>query len=92
MFYCMLFCFKYQTKLEKGDYTIRLQVRHEKKEMLEKLKDVPLLLHQKLALAMTLDTYDSHAQALIGGKKFTSTMMLPGQRCAVYVAPLADDR
>jgi tripeptidyl-peptidase-2 len=79
-------------KLEKGDYTIKLQVRHEKKELLDKVKDMPLLLRHKLALALTLDTYDSYAQALVGGKKFAACTLAHGQRCAVYVVPLPEDK
>lgn len=89
MFICVL---QYPIKLEKGDYTIRLQVRHDKKELLDKVKDMPLLLRHKLSTALTLDAYDSHAQALVNGKKFMSRMMLPGQRLAVYLATLPDEK
>jgi hypothetical protein len=67
-------------------------VRHDKKELLDKVKDMPLLLRHKLTAALTLDAYDSHAQALINGKKFMSRMMLPGQRLAVYLATLSDEK
>ncbi|KAJ8930438.1 hypothetical protein NQ314_016765 [Rhamnusium bicolor] len=57
---------KYSIKLEKGDYSIRLQVRHDKKDYLEKINEAPLLLHQKLSSNIPMDLYLSYSQALIG--------------------------
>ena len=69
-----------------------LQVRHEKKELLEKLKDLPLLVKHKLGSSISLDVYSSHAQAMIGGKKFPPTNVGVGNRVPVYITPLADDK
>ena len=33
-----LHMYQYTAKLEKGDYTLRLHVRHEKKDLLEKVQ------------------------------------------------------
>ena len=84
--------YNYSVKLEKGEYVLRLQVRHEKTELLERLKDMPVLIHHKLASNVTLDTYASHAQALVSGKKFGSQNLQRGTVCPIFVAPLADDK
>ncbi|XP_060515966.1 tripeptidyl-peptidase 2 [Cylas formicarius] len=82
---------KYTIKLEKGDYVIRLQVRHDKKEYLEKINEAPLLLQQKLASSITMDVYLSYSQALIGGKKAGVTHNSnPYTNVPLYIAPLAD--
>uniref|UniRef100_A0A2R5LKX2 Tripeptidyl-peptidase 2 n=1 Tax=Ornithodoros turicata TaxID=34597 RepID=A0A2R5LKX2_9ACAR len=78
---------RYNAKLEKGDYTIRLHVRHEQRALLERLSEMPLHVSQKLSSAINLDVYGSHAQALIGGKKFASTTAHPGACVPVYVTP-----
>lgn len=80
-------------KLEKGDYTIRLQVRHERKELLEKVNDTALLIQHKLSSNLALDVYDHYNQAVIGGKKST-TVHLNGAtkpKC-FYVAALANEK
>ncbi|VEN44644.1 unnamed protein product [Callosobruchus maculatus] len=84
---------KYLVKLEKGDYSIRLQVRHDKKEYLEKVNEAPLLLNQKLNTTITLDTYLSYSQALIGGKKTGVTCNSnPYASIPFYIAPLSSDK
>lgn len=79
-------------KLEKGDYTIRLQVRHEKKDCLEKVSEASLLVNYKLASTLTLDVYKSFNQAVIAGKKITSAQLLSGTHRPLYVAPVNNDR
>ncbi|XP_064215541.1 tripeptidyl-peptidase 2 isoform X1 [Tribolium castaneum] len=83
---------KYSIKLEKGDYVIRLHVRHEKKEYLDKLTEVPLLLQQKLSNAITLDVYSSYSQAAIAGKKSNVSHGLHSTVMPFYIAPLPADK
>ena len=40
---------KYSCKLDKGDYILRLHVRHEKTEFLERLTELPVTLYFKLS-------------------------------------------
>ena len=54
---------KWAAKLEKGDYTCRVHVRHERREALEKLQDLSLLVSSKLPSAVTPDVYSSFTQA-----------------------------
>jgi tripeptidyl-peptidase-2 len=79
-------------KLEKGDYTIRVQVRHEKREQLERIKDIPMLIHHKLASPLSLDVYSSHQNALVGGKKFAAKGLSKDVIMPVYVAALPEDK
>nr|XP_023026432.1 tripeptidyl-peptidase 2-like [Leptinotarsa decemlineata] len=84
---------KYCIKLEKGDYSIKLQVRHDRKENLEKINEAPLLLSQKLNNSITMDVYLSYSQALIGGKKVGITNNSnPSVAIPLYIAPLASDK
>ncbi|XP_015173140.1 PREDICTED: tripeptidyl-peptidase 2 isoform X4 [Polistes dominula] len=78
-------------KLEKGDYTIKMHVRHEKKELLDRLTEMPLLLSQKLNNPITLDVYASQTQALIGGKKMVAASIPPGHIFPLYVAPISNE-
>ncbi|XP_050519115.1 tripeptidyl-peptidase 2 [Diabrotica virgifera virgifera] len=84
---------KYSVKLEKGDYTIRLQVRHDKRDYLEKLNDAPVLLVQKLSSQIGMDVYLSYTQALLCGKKAGVTNNSnPYIPIPLYIAPLSPDK
>ncbi|KAK6617784.1 hypothetical protein RUM43_014012 [Polyplax serrata] len=84
---------KYSVKVEKGDYTLKMHVRHEKKDLLEKLSELPLLLSQKMLSPVTLDVYASQSQALIHGKKMNGAVIPPGGYVLpIYVAPINSDR
>lgn len=80
-------------KVEKGDYVLKLHVRHEKKDILEKLSDLPLLIAQKLSNTINMDVYASQSEAMICGKKI-SRAILPGsdQMTPVYIGPLASEK
>ncbi|XP_053683189.1 tripeptidyl-peptidase 2 [Sabethes cyaneus] len=79
-------------KLEKGDYTIRLQVRHDKKELLEKVAEANLLANIKLANTLSVDVYKSYNQAIVNGKKMVTYIFYPGVTHPVYLAPISSDR
>ncbi|CAN8022247.1 unnamed protein product [Ixodes persulcatus] len=83
---------RYSTKLEKGEYVVRLQVRHEQRPLLERLSDLPLHLSQKMASGVALDVYRGHAQALVGGKKFAVVTARPGSRLPVFLTPCPCDK
>lgn len=78
-------------KMEKGDYTLKMHVRHEKKDLLERLTDMTILLSQKLSSPINLDVYAHQSQAIIGGKKMVTASVPPGHIIPVYVAPIANE-
>lgn len=71
---------------------IRMQIRDDKKDYLDKLLDIPMLLNQKLSTAITLDVYNSHSQAVIGGKKAAVGHALHSVTVPLYIAPLSADK
>ena len=42
------YCSKYSVKLDKGEYTIRLHIRHERSDLLEKFLELPMTIIIKL--------------------------------------------
>ncbi|XP_071949542.1 tripeptidyl-peptidase 2-like isoform X2 [Antedon mediterranea] len=83
---------QYTLKLEKGDYTLRFQVRHEKKEMLEKIKDMVMLIDQKLSTSFTIDMFPSVLSALNGKNKFNTMNLMAGNSVPIFIPPIPDDR
>lgn len=80
---------KYPAKVDKGDYTIRLHVRCEKRDLLDKLSDLPMSLSSKLSSSVGMDIYSSFAQASTFGKKISSFTLSKGATQPIYIAPLS---
>ena len=72
-------------------FFITLQVRHDNKDQLEKIKDTVVLIEQKMSSAVTLDTHSSRL-ASMKATKFSSCTRAVGSSCPVYIMPLADDK
>ena len=81
------------TQVGKDEYTLRAHVRHEKREVLEKMMDLPLALGVKLSSAVSLDYYTSFAQASTGGKKASSLTLHPNKTLPIFItAPSWNDK
>lgn len=80
-------------KLDKGDYTIKMQIRHERRELLEKIVDIPIQLVQKLQNQISLDVYNSQHQATIFGKKSSSLVITPNSEVVTLsIGSLPNDK
>nr|NP_001286377.1 Tripeptidyl-peptidase II, isoform E [Drosophila melanogaster]AHN56175.1 Tripeptidyl-peptidase II, isoform E [Drosophila melanogaster] len=79
------------TKLDKGEYTIRLQVRHEKRDLLEKISEANLVASFKLTSPLTLDFYENYNQCIVGGRKYVSSPLRLSTR-VLYIAPITQER
>lgn len=82
----------YSTKVEKGDYTLKLQIRHEDRSLLEKLTDAAILITLKLVTSPALDIYDKHPNAIVNGKKIGTLSLTPGSTTPIFLAPIPNDR
>lgn len=80
------------TKLSKGDYVIRLQVRHEKKDLLEKINEAILLATFKLSTPINLDIYPSYRAAVLNERKLNPCNVGSGKIFPIYVAPLPNEK
>lgn len=63
--------------MDKGDYTIKMNIRHDRRELLDKIADLPIQLVQKLQNHLSVDVYTSHYQATIFGKKLSNFLITP---------------
>jgi len=85
--------FQYPVKLEKGDHSVQVQIRHQSEKVLARFKDTPLVAKIKLASAITPDPYSTLNDAILGeGKKFGKTGIRAGQIVPVYFSPILDDK
>ncbi|KAM3958606.1 tripeptidyl-peptidase II [Aphomia sociella] len=83
---------KYSVKLEKGEYVVRVGVRHDSRALLERLQELPVLLQQRLPQPISLDVYCSQLQAITGGKKFVSASLSSGNVMPLYITALPSDK
>ncbi|KAK3699411.1 hypothetical protein QZH41_018570 [Actinostola sp. cb2023] len=82
---------RYSTKIEKGDYVIKYQIRHDNKDQLEKLKDMLILVESKLTPTLPLDVHPSLLSSMTGGK-FNGVTIHKGRRLPIFISPLSDDK
>ncbi|XP_052784723.1 tripeptidyl-peptidase 2-like [Mya arenaria] len=83
---------QYNVKLDKGDYTVLFQIRHDKKSTLERVKSAVLLMNYKLSSPLTFDLYGTWQGALSGGKKINSLSLKRMDLISVFTAVIPDDK
>uniref|UniRef100_UPI00358EC262 tripeptidyl-peptidase 2 isoform X3 n=1 Tax=Myxine glutinosa TaxID=7769 RepID=UPI00358EC262 len=84
--------FLYTLKLDKGEYTVKLQIRHDVPAELERLQELPFNVSHKLSTALSLELYSSHAQALLAKIKFGSIQLSAGNSQTLFITALHDDK
>ncbi|CAG2104207.1 unnamed protein product [Medioppia subpectinata] len=81
---------RHSAKLEKGEYTVRLQIRHELVAQLDKLSDLSINVHQKLTPGASLSLYETYKNAITDGKKFNTHVLRPNCHKPVFVAAMTE--
>ena len=69
-----------------------LQIKHEQKSQLEKIKDTPLVVEMALPSSLTLDVYGCLKEALSCGSKLSSLKMKPGELQPLYIMAAPEDK
>ncbi|CAG2111388.1 unnamed protein product, partial [Medioppia subpectinata] len=80
----------YWVNLEKGEYTVRMQIRHELVAQLDKLSDLSINVHQKLTPGASLSLYETYKNAITDGKKFNTHVLRPNCQKPVFVAAMTE--
>ena len=65
--------------LKKGDYVIRLQLRHDDAVLLDKMKDLPVVVERKLKEAVSVPVYATNRDAVKGSKPVKERALHPGR-------------
>lgn len=79
-------------KINKGKYTVRLQVRHEKVAVLESLVDMPMHLQRTLKSAISLTFYKTQSDTLVGADKMKGRAVSIGGQVSMYIKEMNADQ
>ena len=75
-----------EVKAKKGTVAIQLQVRHDRAELLETLKDLPIWIERKISQAIPLSVYNTHGAIMVGKDTMRKRTLRKGTCAAVIFA------
>ena len=81
---------EYPVTLPNGKYSLRLSIRHDQRDSLEKLKTHPIRIDFALSKDVTFQVYPSLHAALSHGTKYSGGVSSTGSRTVVYISPPTD--
>ncbi|CAL9008689.1 unnamed protein product [Prunus brigantina] len=81
-------------KLPKGEYNLRLYLRHDNVQYLEKLKQLVLFIERKLEEkdVIRLSFFSQPDGSLMGNGSYRSSVLVPGKKEAIYLGPPSKDK
>ena len=75
-----------------GDYTLKLYIRHEKIEEVEKLKNLVVYLRQRVFILLFTDhIFKSYASLLEDEETESSVTVVKGQSCSIFLKCIPGD-
>jgi len=78
--------------LEKGDYDLHLQIRHDSVSLLEKRKTMMVFLEKPLGSDIALSFYPTMAAAVTGGSAYSKSKLARGKVAMVFAGATPDDK
>lgn len=80
--------------LKKGNYTIRIMLRHDESAILEKLKTLTVVAERSLGdNAVTVPVYGSASDSLLGANAVSKDRSLyPNEKVALFLGPVSEDK
>lgn len=85
--------YKYASTIEKGDYIVKLFIRHDSIETLEKQKDISLYVRHTISGSLSQDIYLTHNSVIkSSGKKSGSERLLKNNEITYYINTIPDDK
>lgn len=82
----------YSVKLDKGDYTVILQLKHTDRDLLKKMEDLAICLRFKLNSPISLDMYTSYQDALKEGSGKLGSKPLMKHSSLTYFLGMPKDK
>eukprot|EP00931_Biecheleriopsis_adriatica_P051346 TRINITY_DN29771_c0_g1_i1.p1 TRINITY_DN29771_c0_g1~~TRINITY_DN29771_c0_g1_i1.p1 ORF type:complete len:1260 (+),score=292.17 TRINITY_DN29771_c0_g1_i1:143-3781(+) len=79
-------------KFSKGNYTVKLQIRHDDVALLERFKQMPLAFDKKLEKAIAVKAYPSFNQAIAAQGELEGAKVKGGTRLAVFFSLAVDEK
>jgi len=71
-------------EIPKGTITARVMVRHERTAVLERLKEMPMVIERTLGTEISLKVHKTHPGAVQGKSEFQAKRITCGEKCAVF--------
>eukprot|EP01025_Chloroclados_australasicus_P012076 TRINITY_DN154_c0_g3_i1.p1 TRINITY_DN154_c0_g3~~TRINITY_DN154_c0_g3_i1.p1 ORF type:complete len:1355 (+),score=115.99 TRINITY_DN154_c0_g3_i1:491-4066(+) len=80
-------------QLQKGDYTLKLMVRHDNVDLLEKFKMTNIILHKSLEKEITVPVYQTYLNAVqnSGSGNFKDKTLRKGDRMKLFIGPVSEE-
>jgi len=77
-----------ESTLQKGEHTIKLLLRHDDTSILEKLRDLPMIVERKLKDPISVPVYPTNSDAVKETNAVKDFVLRKGERRAVFLGPL----
>ncbi|MFH4981037.1 hypothetical protein AB6A40_007746 [Gnathostoma spinigerum] len=83
---------RYTLKLDKGEYIVRAQIRHDDDSLLERYRDAVLIVKMKLASAINMECFDLEGCIRGDGNKLSTKKLKRNEVIDVFLSQIPEDK